>query len=49
MGREGSKEESLACEDDVSDVGNVGFSKDTQNHQQIVGTKWAKQLQVPSS
>ena len=42
VGGEGFKEETLTCEDDVSDVGNVGFSKGTQNHQQIVATKWAK-------
>ena len=42
VGGEGSKEESLVSEDDVGDVGNVGFSK--PNHQQIVATKWVKQL-----
>jgi hypothetical protein len=48
-GDEGFKEETLTCEDGVSDVSNVGFSVSKQNHQQTVATKWVKQLQVPSS
>jgi len=46
---EGCKEKTLTCEDDVSYVGNVSFSKGTQNHKQIIAKKSAKQLQVASS